>query len=176
MVQSIPNETLTLLALAVLIDIVTIRHIVNSGCRDGSDSLVRRDWSSRCRADGGKGANVGELTTAGLPVPPGFVVPAADDPHRLQRPSGAADEEIKATPIPAEIADASRTRMAASGMMLRSRCGRREQRGSIGESTKGQSRRILRPSRRTLGSVTQGLCTITVSALAGQDRHEGGAR
>jgi phosphoenolpyruvate synthase/pyruvate phosphate dikinase len=27
-------------------------------------------------------------------------------PHRLQRHSGAAHEEIKATPIPAEIADA----------------------------------------------------------------------
>jgi pyruvate, water dikinase len=26
---------------------------------------------------GGKGANLGELTTAGLPVPPGFVVTAA---------------------------------------------------------------------------------------------------
>jgi phosphoenolpyruvate synthase/pyruvate phosphate dikinase len=149
---------------------------------------------------GGKGANVGELTTAGLPVPPGFVVPAAaylaavsesgararspscwagsmsTTPHRLQRPSGAAHEEIQATPISAEIADASRTRMAASGMMLPSRCGRREQRGSIGESTIRTVAALLRPSRRTLGSVTQGLCTITVSALAGQDRQEGGAR
>ncbi|HEX7211354.1 MAG TPA: PEP/pyruvate-binding domain-containing protein [Propionibacteriaceae bacterium] len=148
----------------------------------------------------GRGANLSELTTAGLPVPPGFLVTAAaylaavsesgararspgccagsmsTTPHRLQRPSGAAHEEIKATPIPAEIADASRTRMAASGMMLPSRCGRREQRGSIGESTKGQSRRSLQPSRRTLGSVTQGLCPITVSALAGQYRHEGGVR
>jgi pyruvate,water dikinase len=79
---------------------------------------------------GGKGANLGELTTAGLPVPPGFVVTAAayleaisesgararlarllselnaDDPISLTETQRAAREEILATPIPAEIADA----------------------------------------------------------------------
>jgi pyruvate, water dikinase len=79
---------------------------------------------------GGKGANLGELTTAGLPVPPGFVVTAAayleavsqsgarvrlarllselnaDDPISLTQTQRAAREEIMATPIPAEIADA----------------------------------------------------------------------
>ena len=79
---------------------------------------------------GGKGANLGELTTAGLPVPPGFVVTAAayleavsesgararlarllselnaDDPISLTETQRAAREEIMATPIPAEIADA----------------------------------------------------------------------
>jgi pyruvate, water dikinase len=79
---------------------------------------------------GGKGANLGELTTAGLPVPPGFVVTAAayleaisgsgararlarllsklnaDDPSSLAETQRAAREEIMATPIPAEIADA----------------------------------------------------------------------
>jgi pyruvate, water dikinase len=79
---------------------------------------------------GGKGANLGELTTAGLPVPPGFVVTAAayleavsesgararlarllselnaDDPSSLTETQRAAREEIVATPIPAEIADA----------------------------------------------------------------------
>ena len=79
---------------------------------------------------GGKGANLGELTTAGLPVPPGFVVTAAayleaisgsgarprlarllselnaDDPISLAETQRAAREEIMATPIPAEIADA----------------------------------------------------------------------
>jgi pyruvate,water dikinase len=79
---------------------------------------------------GGKGANLGELTTAGLPVPPGFVVTAAayleavsgsgararlarlmselnaDDPISLKETQRAAREEIMATPIPAEIADA----------------------------------------------------------------------
>jgi pyruvate, water dikinase len=79
---------------------------------------------------GGKGANLGELTAAGLPVPPGFVVTAAayleavsesgararlarlmseldaDDPISLTATQRAAREEIMATPIPAEISDA----------------------------------------------------------------------
>ena len=79
---------------------------------------------------GGKGANLGELTAAGLPVPPGFVVTAAayleavsgsgararlarllgglnaDDPISLTETQLAAREEIMATPIPAEVADA----------------------------------------------------------------------
>jgi pyruvate, water dikinase len=79
---------------------------------------------------GGKGANLGELTAAGLPVPPGFVVTAAmyleavsesgararlarllselnvDDSTSLTQTQRAAREEIMATPIPAEIADA----------------------------------------------------------------------
>ena len=45
---------------------------------DGDD--VVRDFERLSRADvdyaGGKGANLGELTAAGLPVPPGFVVGA----------------------------------------------------------------------------------------------------
>jgi pyruvate,water dikinase len=79
---------------------------------------------------GGKGANLGELTTTGLPVPPGFVVTAdaylnavsksgardrlallrsglnVDDPTSLTETHQAARELILATPIPAEIADA----------------------------------------------------------------------
>ena len=79
---------------------------------------------------GGKGANLGELTTAELPVPPGFVVTAAayveavsvsgararlarllgglnaDDPISLTETQRAAREEIMATPIPTEVADA----------------------------------------------------------------------
>ena len=79
---------------------------------------------------GGKGANLGELTAAELPVPPGFVVTAAayveavsvsgararlarllgglnaDDPISLTETQRAASEEIMATPIPTEVADA----------------------------------------------------------------------
>jgi pyruvate, water dikinase len=79
---------------------------------------------------GGKGANLGELTSAGLPVPPGFVVTAAayleavsesgararlarllgelnaNDPISLTDTQRAAREEIMATPIPTEIAHA----------------------------------------------------------------------
>jgi pyruvate, water dikinase len=79
---------------------------------------------------GGKGANLGELTAAGLPVPPGFVVTAdaylhavsesgararltqllgglnADDNSSLTVTQEAARESIMATQIPAEIAAA----------------------------------------------------------------------
>jgi len=79
---------------------------------------------------GGKGANLGELTTARLPVPPGFVVTAAayleavsksgarsrlarllsglnaDDQASLADTHKAARGEIMATSIPAEMADA----------------------------------------------------------------------
>ena len=34
---------------------------------------------------GGKAANLGELTRAGLPVPPGFCVTTAPDPRRPRR-------------------------------------------------------------------------------------------
>jgi pyruvate, water dikinase len=88
---------------------------------------------------GGKGANLGELTTAGLPVPPGFVVTAAvylesvsesgararlarllsglnaDDPVSLTETQRAAHEEIMATPIPDEIADAIENAYRAIG-------------------------------------------------------------
>jgi pyruvate, water dikinase len=79
---------------------------------------------------GRKGANLGELTAAGLPVPPGFVVTAeaylhavsesgartrlarllsglnADDHDSLAETQQAARDEIMATPLPAEIAEA----------------------------------------------------------------------
>jgi pyruvate,water dikinase len=79
---------------------------------------------------GGKGANLGELTAAGLPVPPGFVVTAdvyseavadsgararlerllrglnADDQASLIETRKSAREEIMATPIPPETAEA----------------------------------------------------------------------
>jgi pyruvate,water dikinase len=51
------------------------------------DELGRNDVA---RA-GGKGANLGELTRAGLPVPPGFVV-VADGYLRAMEQAGARDE------------------------------------------------------------------------------------
>ncbi|GMU06590.1 phosphoenolpyruvate synthase [Corallococcus caeni] len=44
------------------------------------DALSREDVSQA----GGKGANLGELTRAGLPVPPGFVITAAAFQHALE--------------------------------------------------------------------------------------------
>jgi pyruvate,water dikinase len=79
---------------------------------------------------GGKGANLGELTGAGLPVPPGFVITAdayldavsqsgvrarlamllsglnADDHVALTKTTTAAREAIMDAPIPGDIADA----------------------------------------------------------------------
>jgi pyruvate,water dikinase len=79
---------------------------------------------------GGKGANLGELTGAGLPVPPGFVITAdayldavsqsgvrarlamllsglnADDHVALTKTTTAAREAIMDAPIPEDIADA----------------------------------------------------------------------
>jgi phosphoenolpyruvate synthase/pyruvate phosphate dikinase len=67
---------LTLPALPVLIDIVTIDRLQTA---DVAMEAIRR-FGEIGLADvelvGGEGANLGELTTAGLPVPPGFAVTA----------------------------------------------------------------------------------------------------
>jgi len=79
---------------------------------------------------GGKGANLGELTHAGLPVPPGFVVGApayaafraadglgerldlvltdldVDDPAALDAAAEACRELVATAPLPAELGDA----------------------------------------------------------------------
>ena len=81
-------------------------------------------------AAGGKGANLGELTAAGFPVPPGFVITASayvetiersgargtlrallgaldvDDAASVARTAGACRDAIAATKPPAELADA----------------------------------------------------------------------
>ncbi len=95
--------------------------------------LVR--WFDRVRlADapsvGGKGANLGELVAAGLPVPPGFVVTAEayryavgaagvgarlvaltagadpDDPAAVSRAATEAQELVAAVPLPDDLVDA----------------------------------------------------------------------
>ena len=81
---------------------------------------------------GGKGANLGEMTSAGLPIPPGFVVTAeayleaidhagirqrllegfreaaeaADDPAKLASSAAALREAVRAVPIPDDVRDA----------------------------------------------------------------------
>lgn len=79
---------------------------------------------------GGKGANLGELTGAHLPVPPGFVITSEaylaamersgarqrlrdiigaldpDDPAGLAEASGQCQTTIRETPVPADLADA----------------------------------------------------------------------
>jgi pyruvate,water dikinase len=91
----------------------------------GFDQLGRGDVDFA----GGKGANLGELTAAGLPVPPGFVVGApayaafcdesglrdrvaarlaeldVDDTAALERASAEVREEIESEPIPAWLAE-----------------------------------------------------------------------
>jgi pyruvate,water dikinase len=123
---------LTLLALAFLIDIVITRQVLRT--EDVGMMEAIRWFEEIGLTDvplvGGKGANLGELTHAELPVPPGFVLTAeaylyavsesgararlahllsglnADDPTSLTETHQAARELILATPIPAEIADA----------------------------------------------------------------------
>ena len=96
-----------------------------------------RSFESLSREDvdyaGGKGANLGEMTQAGLPVPPGFVVGAAsyalfcdaaglrerierrleqvdvDDTSELERAADEVREMVEAEPIPDEIAAEIRT-------------------------------------------------------------------
>jgi pyruvate,water dikinase len=93
-----------------------------------------RPFSGLSRADvayaGGKGANLGELTAAGLPVPPGFVIGApayaafcvesgvrealerilagvdVEDGDALQAASRLAREAILGAPLPADLEDA----------------------------------------------------------------------
>ncbi len=94
-------------------------------------------WFDSIRLDdapqvGGKGANLGELTAAGLPVPPGFVITSdafldaidrsgarqelrkvidsvdADDPAGLATCAQRAQELVRATPVPDDLADAIR--------------------------------------------------------------------
>ena len=79
---------------------------------------------------GGKGANLGELTAAGLPVPPGFVITSdafldaidrsgarqklrqvidsadPDDPASLATCARRAQELVHATPVPDHLAEA----------------------------------------------------------------------
>jgi len=79
---------------------------------------------------GGKGANLGELTSAGLPVPPGFVIDAGDyldaldrsgareklralvasvrpeDPKSLESTAAIAQDLVRATPVPDDLAAA----------------------------------------------------------------------
>ncbi|HET7119919.1 MAG TPA: phosphoenolpyruvate synthase [Solirubrobacterales bacterium] len=86
---------------------------------------------------GGKGANLGELTAAGLPVPPGFVIGApayaafcedtglrgriaarlagldVDDTAALERASAEVRAEVEAEPIPTWLAERIRGAYAA---------------------------------------------------------------
>jgi pyruvate, water dikinase len=96
-----------------------------------------RPFSELSRADvefaGGKGANLGELTAAGFPVPPGFVVGApiyaefvsatglrerieaqlegldVDDPEALAAEAKAVRALVDAAPVPQPIADVIRS-------------------------------------------------------------------
>jgi pyruvate,water dikinase len=99
--------------------------------RAAARAEVTRPFSALSRADvayaGGKGANLGELERAGLPVPPGFVVGApayaafcdesglrarladalaaidVDDPEALERVGRELRELVEAEPVPAWI-------------------------------------------------------------------------
>lgn len=102
---------------------------------DARSTLVSRFEELRlgdAASVGGKGANLGEMTSAGLPIPPGFVVTAeaylraidhagirqqlldgfraaaaaADDPARLASSAAALRESVRAVPLPDDVRDA----------------------------------------------------------------------
>lgn len=106
------------------------------------DSLSRNDVPIA----GGKGANLGEMTAAGIPVPPGFVVIAGafdrflsaaglrrsiadriadldvDDTAELERTAGELTRQVAGAPIPTDIREA----IADAYAQLASRAGERE--------------------------------------------------
>src|SRR5215510_16155805 len=90
----------------------------------GRDRLISRILDLRASdvaGAGGKGANLGELTCAGFPVPDGFVLTttayavaaraAGVDPRD---PAGAV-ERLRTAPVPGAVAAAARDAYAALG-------------------------------------------------------------
>jgi pyruvate,water dikinase len=102
---------------------------------DARSTLVSRFEEVRlgdAASVGGKGANLGEMTSAGLPIPPGFVITAsayleavehagvraglldrfraaaaaADDPDALADAAAALRETVRGIPIPDDVRDA----------------------------------------------------------------------
>lgn len=102
---------------------------------DARSTLVSRFEEVRlgdAASVGGKGANLGEMTSAGLPIPPGFVITAAayieavehagvrarllddfrraaaaaDDPDALGRAAAGLRQTVRAIPIPDDVRDA----------------------------------------------------------------------
>jgi pyruvate,water dikinase len=107
---------------------------VSGGAQDAADAV--REFGRLGRGDvafaGGKGANLGELTAAGLPVPPGFVVGApayaafcdgsglrariearlaavdVEDTGELDRAAAEIRAEVEAEPLPGWLKEAIR--------------------------------------------------------------------
>lgn len=101
---------------------------------DSEDIVVVREFGALSRSDvawaGGKGSNLGELTTAEMPVPPGFVIGAptfarfcdgtglrvrlrelfavtdVQDSAALEAAAGRARELVEQTPLPDWVTDA----------------------------------------------------------------------
>lgn len=102
---------------------------------DARSTLVSRFEEVRlgdAASVGGKGANLGEMTSAGLPIPPGFVITAsayleavehagvraklldgfraaaaaADDPDELGRAAADLRDTVRAIPIPDDVREA----------------------------------------------------------------------
>ena len=60
---------------------------------------------------GGKGANLGEMTNAGIPVPPGFIVTAAAYFDFIQK--NALEDKIRALLEPLDVRDSRKLQQAA---------------------------------------------------------------
>lgn len=79
----------------------------------GFDTLGKNDTA----VAGGKGANLGELTGAGLPVPPGFVITA--DAYLAAMERGGSREDLRATLDTALLSVDSPTELTAACDLLR---------------------------------------------------------
>ncbi|MEO6081955.1 MAG: PEP/pyruvate-binding domain-containing protein [Umezawaea sp.] len=78
----------------------------------GFDTLDKNDTA----VAGGKGANLGELTGAGLPVPPGFVITA--DAYLASMERGGSREDLRATLDTALLSVDSPTELTAACDLL----------------------------------------------------------
>jgi pyruvate,water dikinase len=78
-------------------------------------SEIGRDDVARA---GGKGANLGELTLAGLPVPPGFVVTAAGYLHAMDE--GGVRDELTSLFVEAVLQSEDPCALASAADRLRS--------------------------------------------------------
>ena len=87
----------------------------------GAEDVIR--WLDTLGSDdtdtvGGKGASLGEMTSAGLPVPPGFTV-TADSYRRFIEETGIADELFEAVDVdPDDSAELARAESEAERLIL----------------------------------------------------------
>ena len=96
----------------------TARAGLEAGVGNGGADGFVRPFAALGRGDvgfaGGKGANLGELTAAGLPVPPGFVIGAPA--YASHRDGSGLRERIAARLAGVDLDDTAALELAADGL------------------------------------------------------------